>query len=83
MKQSHRRSANVAAQLSEKAKIALIEAKFNGSGWTVQSPCAEVADLLVSLKLGCRVGDQINATVAGAHVRRILSRDRDARPPAY
>jgi len=75
VRQSLRRSATVALQLCEEAKIALVTARFNGGGWTVQSPCEEVADCLLSLKLGCRVGDNINATVAGMHVRRILSRD--------
>jgi hypothetical protein len=68
------KSAEIAATLSEGARAALSDAKFNGSRWMLRYPAAEAADELIALKLVRTSNREVYVTLSGMGIRTIVVR---------
>jgi hypothetical protein len=70
----------LAAQLLAAMRSALRGAIFNGRGWMLHAPSAEVTDMLLTLKLVRNVAGHFQITIAGMNVRATLARKAPTPP---
>jgi hypothetical protein len=64
----------LAARLSDGMRSSLLGGVFDSRGWMLQAPPAEVAQMLLALKLVRRVDGDFQITIAGMGVRATLAR---------
>lgn len=74
MSRSGYRSELLAAQLSTEMRSALLGANFDDYAWTLQAPSAEIADMLLALKLVRKATTGFQVTTAGMNARAIIAR---------
>lgn len=67
-------SEQLAARLPGNVTDAISSASFNGYGWALIAPAAEISGLLVTLKLARLVQGQFVITNQGMRVRAVISR---------